>query len=131
MKLAISGKGGVGKTTIAAAIIKYLSQTNATVYAIDADPDACLAPAIGIPAAETAHIKPVVEMRDVIREKAGGGAFYTLNPDLDDFIDDYSYKLGNIRFFRMGDPKKGGSECYCRENTFLNALVTSLLLDKN
>jgi len=131
LKLAISGKGGVGKTTIAAAIAKFLARTNATVYAIDADPDACLAPAIGIPAVEAAGIKPVVEMRDVIRAKAGGGAFYTLNPELDDFIDDFSYKLGNIRFFRMGDPKKGGSECYCRENTFLNALVSSLLLDKN
>lgn len=130
MKLAISGKGGVGKTTIAAAIIKTTAQSGGTVYAIDADPDACLAPAIGISPEEAATIKPVVEMRDAIRATSGGGAFYTLNPDLNDFINDYSYQLGNIRFFRMGDPKKGGSECYCRENTFLNALVSSLLLDK-
>lgn len=130
MKLAISGKGGVGKTTIAAAIIKTMAQSGGTVYAIDADPDACLAPAIGIPAEEAAAIKPVVEMRDAIRASSGGGAFYVLNPNLDDFINEYSYQLGNIRFFRMGDPKKGGSECYCRENTFLNALVSSLLLDK-
>lgn len=130
MKLAISGKGGVGKTTIASALTKIFAKSGGNVYAIDADPDACLAAAIGIPEDEALKLKPVVEMRDAIREKSGGGAFYTLNPKLDDFIDDYSYKLGNIRFLRMGDPKKGGSECYCRENTFLNALITSLLLDQ-
>ncbi len=61
----------------------------------------------------------------------GDGAFYELNPKLDNFLAYYSYQFGNIRFLRMGDPKKGGcSECYCRENTFLHALVTSLLLDQ-
>ena len=130
MKLALSGKGGVGKTTIASALIKILARNEGTVYAIDADPDACLAASIGIPDEEAISLKPVVEMRDAIRNKTGNGAFYSLNPRLDDFVDDYSYKLGNIRFFRMGDPKKGGSECYCRENTFLNALISSLLLDQ-
>ncbi|TYO95007.1 AAA family ATPase [Desulfallas thermosapovorans] len=130
MKLSISGKGGVGKTTIAAALAKIFAQNGGTVYAIDADPDACLAAGIGIPEEEAAKIKPVVEMRDAIRKKTGDGAFYNLNPKLDDFLDEYSYKFGNIRFLRMGDPKKGGSECYCRENTFLHALVTSLLLDQ-
>jgi len=130
MKLAISGKGGVGKTTIASALVKVLAQNEGTVYAIDADPDACLAASIGVPDDDAANLKPVVEMRDAIRNKIGSGAIYNLNPKLDDFIDDYSYKLGNIRFLRMGDPKKGGSECYCRENTFLNALITSLLLDQ-
>ena len=70
-------------------------------------------------------------MRDKIRQDSGQGAFYTLNPKLDDKLDDYCYHHGNIMFMRMGNPKKGGSECYCRENTFLSALITSLLLDKN
>lgn len=132
MKLAISGKGGVGKTTIASALVKIFAQNKGTVYAIDADPDACLAASIGIPDEEATSLKPIVEMRDAIRNKTGDGAFYTLNPSVDDFINEYSYKIGeSIRFLRMGDPKKGGSECYCRENTFLNALIASLLLDKN
>ncbi|GBF31931.1 CO dehydrogenase accessory protein CooC [Desulfocucumis palustris] len=131
MKLAISGKGGVGKTTIAAALVKSFAETHQTVYAIDADPDACLAAAVGIPGDEAANIKPVVEMRDKIRAVSGGGAFYVLNPKLDDSIDDYCHARGNIRFMRMGDVKKGGSECYCRENTFLSALLSSLLLDKD
>lgn len=131
MKLAISGKGGVGKTTIAAALIKSFAETHQTVYAIDGDPDACLAAAIGIPGEQAANIKPVVEMRDKIRAVSGGGAFYVLNPKLDDTIDDYCHIHRNIRFMRMGDVKKGGSECYCRENTFLAALTSSLLLDKD
>lgn len=131
MKLAISGKGGVGKTTIASALIKALAEKRSIVFAIDADPDACLASAIGIPDQEALSIKPVVEMKDLIRQKTGGGTFYVLNPKLDDSIENYCYKHGNIWFLRMGDVKKGGSECYCRENTFLNALVSSLLLDKD
>lgn len=132
MKLAISGKGGVGKTTIAAALIKSLSETCSTVFAIDGDPDACLAAAIGIPEEVAMGIKPVVEMRDEIRAASGGqGSIYVLNPTLDDeTISKYCYSHDNIKFARMGDIKKGGSECYCRENTFLNALVSSLLLDK-
>ncbi len=129
MKLAISGKGGVGKTTISSALIKLFADSGRTVYAIDADPDTCLAAAIGIPDGEAEKIKPVVEMQEPIRNKVGQGAFYTLNPKVDDFIEEYSYKLGNIKFMRMGGVKKGGSSCYCRENTFLSAVITSLLLD--
>ncbi len=131
MKLAISGKGGVGKTTIAAALVKSFAETHQTVYAIDADPDACLAAAIGIPEEVATGLKPVVEMRDLIRAKTGDGAFYTLNPRVDDVLDEYCYQYKNIKFIRMGGIKKGGSECYCRENTFLNAVVSSLLLDSN
>jgi len=118
----------VGKTTIAAALIRLWAQEGHTVYAVDADPDASLASAIGIPEEVAARLKPVVEMRDLIREKSGDGAFYRLNPDLDKDLQDYCYQQGKILFLRMGDIKKGGSECYCRENTFLAALVSHLLL---
>ncbi|MFZ5642174.1 MAG: AAA family ATPase [Bacillota bacterium] len=132
MKIAVSGKGGVGKTTIASALIKSFSETHRTVYAIDGDPDACLAAAIGIPAKVSAEIKPVVEMGDKIKSISGGGAFYSLNPTIDDSaLEEFSHKHGNIRFMRMGDIKKGGSQCYCRENTFLQALISLLLLDKS
>jgi len=131
MKLAISGKGGVGKTTVAAALVKSFARTHRLVYAIDGDPDACLAAAVGIPEETAGQIKPVVEMKDLIRAKSGSGAFYVLNPRMDDVLEDYSYSLDNIRFFRMGEIKKGGSECYCRENTFLRALVSSLFLEQD
>lgn len=132
VKIAISGKGGVGKTTIASALIRSFGETYQAVYAIDGDPDACLAAALGIPPADSARIKPVVEMGDKIKSISGEGAFYNLNPTVDDrIIDDFVYRHGNIRFMRMGDVKKGGSQCYCRENTFLQALISALLLDRN
>ncbi len=132
MKIAISGKGGAGKTTIASALIRSFAETHRKVYAIDGDPDACLAAALGIPREESAKIRPVVEMGDKIKSVSGGGVFYTLNPALEDRdIEQFVYKHGNIGFMRMGDVKKGGSQCYCRENTFLQALISTLLLDKN
>ena len=131
MKIAISGKGGVGKTTIASALIKSFAETHRAVFAIDGDPDACLAAALGISQDESSQIKPVVEMGEKIRSVSGGGAFYTLNPTMDDrTIEEFAYRHGKIMFMRMGDIKKGGSQCYCRENTFLQALISTLLLDK-
>lgn len=132
MKIAISGKGGVGKTTIAASLAKLFAQSHSHVYAVDGDPDACLAAAVGIPEETINELKPMVELKDVISQKsAGGGALFSLNPQVDDVLDDYCIKQGNIRFLRMGGVKKGGEACYCRENTFLSAVVSSLLLEKN
>lgn len=133
MKLAISGKGGVGKTTIAAALVQLFSETHRVVYAIDADPDVCLAAAVGIPDDITAELKPLVEMKQFVSEKTGGqGSFFTLNPEIDDQdMDAYCINHGNIRYLRMGGVKKGGSSCYCRENTFLHAVVSSLLLHRD
>jgi len=132
MKLAISGKGGVGKTTIAAALVKLFAGSGRRVYAIDADPDVCLAAAIGIPDDEAAEIKPVVEMKELVNTRTGGeGSFFSLNPRVDDVPDNCCLKFNNISYLRMGGIKKGGSSCYCRENSFLHALVSTLLLGKD
>lgn len=131
MKLAISGKGGVGKTTIAAALVKLFSESNSTVYAIDADPDVCLAASIGIPDNIISELKPLVEMKELINAKTGGdGLLFSLNPSVNPDLDSYCINYGNIRYLRMGGIKKGGSSCYCRENSFLNAVVSSLLLER-
>jgi len=131
MKLAISGKGGVGKTTIAAALIQLFSEANTTVYAIDADPDVCLAASIGISDDITSELKPLVEMKELISAKMGGdGLLFSLNPSVDGELDNYCIYHGNIRYLRMGGIKKGGTSCYCRENSFLNAVVSSLLLER-
>ncbi|MCK8823742.1 ATP-binding protein [Fuchsiella alkaliacetigena] len=131
MKIAISGKGGVGKTTIAANLSRIFNQNNYQVFAVDADPDANLATTLGIPSDEAAKLKPLVELEDVIEDKnAGGGAFISLNPKVEDVLDDYAYSLDNIKFLRMGEAKQGGSECYCKENSFLRSLIESLLVDK-
>ncbi len=130
LKIAVSGKGGVGKTTVAANLTRLFARNGYKVYAVDADPDSSLGSALGISDEVLAKINPIIEMQQVIRSRSGGGAFYTLNPEVDDILDDYSLQQGNIHFFRMGGIKQGGTSCYCRENTFLHALVDSLLLGK-
>lgn len=131
MKLAISGKGGVGKTTVAAALIRFFASRGYRVYAVDADPDISLGTVLGLPEEQIGALKPVVDMREAIAERAGGnGAFFSLNPEVDDLLADYTMAYGNILFLKMGAVKHGGSTCYCRENAVLNALVNSLLLKR-
>lgn len=129
LKIAISGKGGVGKTTFAANFAHWLSQKGITVLAVDADPDASLGTVLGIAEDVLLNLKPIVDMKELIEERMGGsGTYYPLNPQVDDILDDYSISMGSIRFFRMGNIKGGGTSCYCKENTFLQALVNSLIL---
>jgi CO dehydrogenase maturation factor len=130
MKIAVAGKGGVGKTSISAGLVRLFA-AEGPVWAIDADPDACLAGALGVPEEEAAAFKPFSEMRSVIRERMGGeGGYMILNPQVDDLLEKYALVRGNIRLLRMGTLKKGGAGCYCRENAFLNAIITSVLVDR-
>lgn len=132
MKIAVSGKGGVGKTTVSANLVKFLASEGYQVIAVDADPDTSLGMVLGLPEDQLANQQPVVDMRQIIADKTGGsGAFFSLNPDVDDLLNDYTVKQGNINFLKMGAVKQGGSSCYCRENSVLNALVGSLLLRRN
>lgn len=131
MKLAISGKGGVGKTTIAAALIKYFAGCNYQVYAVDADPDTSLGMILGMPEEKLGNLKPIVDMRQLIAERTGGnGAFFCLNPEVDNLLHDYTVRNDNILFLKMGAIKQGGTACYCRENVVLNAMINSLLLKR-
>ncbi|KPU43809.1 light-independent protochlorophyllide reductase iron-sulfur ATP-binding protein [Oxobacter pfennigii] len=131
MKIAVSGKGGVGKTTVSANLAKLFAQKGYNVYAVDADPDSSLGLALGIDETELSKIKPIIDMRDDISKIAGDGAMYTLNPAVNDLADKFSINIDGIKFLRMGGIKQGGSDCYCKENTFLKAIVNSLLLDTN
>lgn len=130
MKLSISGKGGVGKTTISAGLSRLFSERGNNVYAIDCDPDASLGYALGFDDESLNKVPALVELKEEIEAKMGGGDFYPLNPKVDDVLERYSLKTGNINFLRMGSVKQGGSACYCRENSFMNAILNALLLDK-
>jgi CO dehydrogenase maturation factor len=134
MKIAVSGKGGVGKTTFAALLIRSLNDEGKRVLAIDADPDANLAAAVGIENAET--ITPIAEMKDLIFERTGAqpgtiGGFFSLNPKVDDLPDALSARLGNIKLMRLGGVKKGGAGCICPESTLLKALVMHVVLARD
>jgi CO dehydrogenase maturation factor len=134
MKLAVSGKGGVGKTTFSALLIRTLNDQGKRVLAIDADPDANLAAALGIPDAE--KIVPIAEMKELIFERTEAqpgtvGGFFKLNPKVDDLPDSLSAKLDNIKLMRLGGVKKGGGGCICPESTLLRALMLHIVLARD
>lgn len=134
MKIAISGKGGVGKTMLAALLSKTFTDFGYSVLAIDADPDANLAATLGFPEAE--KLTPISEMKDLIEERTGvqpgkTAPFFKLNPKVDDIPEKYSREHGGIKLMIMGRMKRGGTGCYCPENALLQALITHLLLARS
>jgi len=134
MKLAISGKGGVGKTTFASLLIRTFNASGKRVLAIDADPDANLAAGLGI--ANAGDIVPISEMKELVSERTGAqpgsiGGFFKLNPKVDDLPDALSATFENIKLMRLGGVKKGGSGCICPESTLLRALVMHIVLARD
>jgi len=134
MKVAISGKGGVGKTMLASLLSAIFTQFGYSVLAIDADPNATLAPALGFPHPE--KITPISEMGDLIEERTGArpgqaAPYFKLNPRVDDIPEKYWVEHNGIKLMVMGRLKKGGSGCYCPENALLEALVAHILLRRD
>jgi len=134
MKIAISGKGGVGKTILASLLSKIFAEAGYSVLAIDADPDSNLAATLGFPHPD--KITPISEMSALIDERTGAppgqvGGFFKLNPKVDDLPEKYSLKYNGIRLMVMGRIKKGGTGCYCPENALLQALITHLLVGRD
>lgn len=134
MKLAVSGKGGVGKTTFSSLLVRAFNQSGKRVLAIDADPDANLAAGVGIENAE--QIVPISEMKELVLDRTGAqpgtiGGFFKLNPKVDDLPDALSAVFENIKLMRLGGVKKGGSGCICPESTLLRALVMHIVLARD
>jgi len=134
MKLAVSGKGGVGKTTFASLLIRTFNELGKRVLAIDADPDANLAAGLGI--ADADRIVPISEMKELVFERTGAqpgsiGGFFKLNPKVDDLPEALSVKFENIKLMRLGGVKKGGAGCICPESTLLRALVMHIVLARD
>ncbi len=136
MKIAISGKGGVGKTTLAALLAQAYADKGRNVLAVDADPSPCLAGALGFPAEERARLHPISEMDELIYERTGAkpgttGGFFTINPRVDDIPERFSVQFRDVRLLEMGSVDTGGSGCICPESAMLKSLFTHLLFRKD
>ena len=135
MKLAIAGKGGVGKTTLASLLASLYSAEGKRVIAFDANPDANLAVALGIPMEEAHRITPIAELKDLIEQRTGAkpgsfGTYFKLNPQVDDIPDRFSAQKDNVRLLVIGTVKKGGGGCMCPESALLKSLLAHLLLER-
>lgn len=136
MKLAITGKGGVGKTTLTALLAQTYADMGTQVLAVDADPSPCLAGALGFPPELRAQLHPIAEMDALIEERTGAkpgtvGGFFTLNPRVDDIPERFSVLHRGVRLLEMGSVELGGSGCICPEAAMLKTLFTHLLFRKD
>lgn len=136
MKIAISGKGGVGKTTLAALLAQVYADAGRDVLAVDADPSPCLAGALGFPDPLREQLHPISEMDALIEERTGAkpgasGGFFTLNPRVDDIPDRFSVSHRGVRLLEMGSVDFGGSGCICPESAMLKTLFTHLMFRKD
>jgi CO dehydrogenase maturation factor len=135
MKLAVTGKGGVGKTTLSSLLARLYADEGYTVVAIDADPDANLATALGFPQDLADSITPIADMKELVEERTGMkpgtiGGFFSLNPRVDDIPDRFSANYNGVKLLEMGTVKKGGAGCVCAENTLIKSLVRHLLVQR-
>ena len=129
IKIAISGKGGVGKTTISGTLARFLARKGYDVLAIDADPSMNLASALGIKNPP----KPLTEFNELIDERAGGpSGIFKINPKVDDIVDKFGV-VGpdNVKLLVTGTVERGGSGCMCPASSFLKALMRHVILKLN
>ncbi|WP_241426211.1 AAA family ATPase [Geobacter benzoatilyticus] len=135
IKIAITGKGGVGKTTLAGMLARAFAADGRRVLAIDADPDANLASALGVPAEEGARLTPISKMKELAKERTGAGdgqgSLFRLNPTVSDLPERYGIEHKGVRLLQMGTVEQGGSGCVCPEHTIVKRLMKHLLLERD
>ena len=133
MKIAVSGKGGSGKSTMAGALALIQARAGVRVLAVDADPDANLASALGMPVEMQREIVPISEQRALIEERTGAkvrqyGQMFKLNPEVADIAEKFAVKHNGVSLLVLGAIESGGSGCACPESVLIRALVTDLVL---
>jgi len=133
VKIAITGKGGVGKTTLSGLLARLYAAEGKKVLAVDADPDANLASALGITPEDAAKALPLAEQADLIEERTGSrpgrpGGLFSINPKVDDIPDAYSIQHQGVRLLVMGKSKEAAAGCYCPEHVLLRRLISHLIL---
>ncbi|MDR3225004.1 MAG: AAA family ATPase [Clostridiales Family XIII bacterium] len=136
MKIAVTGKGGVGKTTIAASLARLYAWDEKRVLAVDADPDANLGLALGFTEEEIARITPIAEMSGLIAERTGSdkenyGKFFKINPRVDDIPGRFAVAKNGVKLLVMGTVDTGGGGCVCPEHVMLKRVISHLVLNSD
>ena len=134
MKVAITGKGGVGKTTLASTLARLYADEGRTVLAADVDPDANLGLALGLTEEEVNSIVPVSKMKQLAKQRTGANdqnSFYKLNPDVSDLPDKLAKNINGVKLLVMGTVDTGGSGCVCPEHVMLKAILTNLVFRRD
>ncbi len=132
----MSGKGGVGKTTLAGVMARILGQRGKRVIALDADPDSNLAGAIGIEESELSKVQPLAQMQEFIEERTGTkkgqyGAFFQINPKVDDILERFSLEKEGVSFIMLGSIPQGGGGCFCPESALLKSFLSHVLIERD
>ena len=133
VKIAIGGKGGVGKTTVCAVWAQLFAEAGFDVLAIDADPNTNLALAFGIPSQQSPE--PLIKLKELITERTGTGkeavgAYFKLNPKVSDLPEKYWLEVGKLKLLGLGAITRAGAGCACPEGAFLKALLTHTILQR-
>lgn len=132
MKIAISGKGGVGKTTILALLARELRNSGKEVLVIDADPSPHMAQTLGIK--NSKEIIPIADMKKLLEERAQktpGSPFYQLNPQVDDLLKEFMIEYDQYKLMVLGAIQTADGGCACPENHVLRKMLKKLLLTAN
>lgn len=134
MKVAVTGKGGVGKTTLASTLARLYADEGRTVLAADVDPDANLGLALGLTEEEVNAIVPISKMRTLVEERTGAtyaNKFFKLNPQVSDIPDKFSKEINGVKLLVMGTVETGGTGCVCPEHVMLKSILSALVFRKD
>ncbi|MCQ2508919.1 MAG: carbon monoxide dehydrogenase accessory protein CooC [Lachnospiraceae bacterium] len=134
MKIAVTGKGGVGKTTFAATLARMYANEGRPVLAADADPDANLGLALGFTEEELDEIIPITKMRKLVEERTGADQFnkvFVMNPKVDDIPDTYAKLCNGVKLLVLGTVDTANSGCVCPEHVILKRIISHLMLRSN
>ncbi len=131
MKIAVTGKGGVGKTTFAATLARLYVDDGRPVMTVDADPDANLGLALGFSEEELEEIVPISKMRKLVEERTGADEYnkiFKLNPKVDDIPEKYARSCNGVRMLTLGTVETAGTGCVCPEHVILKRIINHLVL---